>query len=64
MIGVRRELRDVKLALRQDIDSLGGRLKFFNIALIPLVIGLGGLAIGLLRAAAHPEITVRPRRET
>jgi ABC-type uncharacterized transport system involved in gliding motility auxiliary subunit len=49
MIGVRRELRDVKLALRQDIDSLGGQLKFFNVAFIPLVIGLGGLAIGLAR---------------
>ncbi len=49
MIGVRRELRDVKLALRQDIDNLGGQLKFFNVAFIPLVIGLGGLAIGLAR---------------
>ena len=47
MIGVRRELRDVKLALRQDIDRLGGWLKFFNVAAIPLVIGLGGLAVGL-----------------
>jgi ABC-type uncharacterized transport system involved in gliding motility auxiliary subunit len=55
MIGVRRELRDVKLALRQDIDSLGGRLKFFNIALIPLVIGLGGLAIGLARRQRSPK---------
>ncbi len=55
MIGVRRELRDVKLALRQDIDSLGGRLKFFNIALIPLAIGLGGLAIGLLRRQRTPK---------
>ena len=47
MIGVRRELRDVKLALRQDIDRLGGWLKFFNVAAIPLVIGIGGLAVGL-----------------
>lgn len=47
MIGVRRELRDVKLALRQDIDRLGGWLKFFNVAAIPLAIGLGGLAVGL-----------------
>lgn len=47
MIGVRRELRDVKLALRQDIDRLGGWLKFFNVASIPLVIGIGGLAVGL-----------------
>jgi ABC-type uncharacterized transport system involved in gliding motility auxiliary subunit len=47
MIGVRRELRDVKLALRQDIDRLGGWLKFFNVAAVPLAIGFGGLAIGL-----------------
>jgi ABC-type uncharacterized transport system involved in gliding motility auxiliary subunit len=47
MIGVRRELRDVKLALRQDIDSLSGWLKFFNVAAIPLAIGLGGLAVGI-----------------
>jgi ABC-type uncharacterized transport system involved in gliding motility auxiliary subunit len=47
MIGVRRELRDVKLALRQDIDRLSGWLKFFNVAAIPLVIGIGGLAVGL-----------------
>jgi ABC-type uncharacterized transport system involved in gliding motility auxiliary subunit len=47
MIGVRRELRDVKLALRQDIDRLGGWLKFFNVAAIPLAIGLGGLAVGI-----------------
>jgi hypothetical protein len=47
MIGVRRELRDVKLALRQDIDRLGGWLKFFNVAFIPLAIGFGGLAVGI-----------------
>lgn len=47
MIGVRRELRDVKLALRQDIDRLGGWLKFFNVAAVPLAIGLGGLAMGI-----------------
>jgi ABC-type uncharacterized transport system involved in gliding motility auxiliary subunit len=47
MIGVRRELRDVKLALRQDIDRLGGWLKFFNVAAIPLAIGFGGLAVGI-----------------
>lgn len=47
MIGVRRELRDVKLALRQDIDRLSGWLKFFNVAAIPLAIGLGGIAVGI-----------------
>jgi ABC-type uncharacterized transport system involved in gliding motility auxiliary subunit len=47
MISVRRELRDVKAALRRDIDRLDGWLKFFNIAAVPLLIGLGGVGIGL-----------------
>jgi gliding motility-associatede transport system auxiliary component len=43
MLSTRRELRNVKLALRRDIDSLDGWLKFANIALVPLIIGFGGL---------------------
>jgi ABC-type uncharacterized transport system involved in gliding motility auxiliary subunit len=43
MLTVRRELRDVKLALRQDIDRLEGWLKFANIGAVPLLIGIGGL---------------------
>jgi ABC-type uncharacterized transport system involved in gliding motility auxiliary subunit len=43
MLSTRRELRDVKLALRQDIDRLDGWLKFLNIAFVPILIGLGGL---------------------
>lgn len=49
MLTVRRELRDVKAALRRDIDRLDGWLKFFNIAAVPLLIGLGGLGLGLMR---------------
>ena len=52
MLGVRRELREVKRALRQDIDRLDGWLKFANIAPMPLLIGIGGLAGGLASAAA------------
>jgi ABC-type uncharacterized transport system involved in gliding motility auxiliary subunit len=43
LLSTRRELRDVKLALRQDIDRLDGWLKFLNIAGVPLLIGLAGL---------------------
>jgi ABC-type uncharacterized transport system involved in gliding motility auxiliary subunit len=43
MLNTRRELRDVKLALRQDIDRLDGWLKFLNIAFVPILIGLAGL---------------------
>lgn len=50
MLDTRRELRSVKLALRQDIDRLDARLKFINIAAIPLGIGLGGLGLSLWRS--------------
>jgi len=61
-VGIRKDLRDVRRDLRRDIDDLGARLKFINIALIPILIGIGGLAAGLWRvhrrkvhssAAAH-----------
>ena len=44
MLDTRRELRKVKLALRQNIDDLGGWLKFANIGFVPLL--LGAAAIG------------------
>jgi ABC-type uncharacterized transport system involved in gliding motility auxiliary subunit len=47
MLSTRRELRDVKLALRHDIDNLDGWLKFANIALVPLAIGLAGVGWSL-----------------
>lgn len=43
MLDTRRQLRDVKLALRHDIDRLDGWMKFANIALVPLLIGFAGL---------------------
>ena len=53
MLTVRRELRDVKLALRQDIDRLDGWLKFFNIAAVPLLIGIGGVGWAMRRRRSN-----------
>jgi hypothetical protein len=53
MLDTRRELREVKRALSADIDSLDGWLKFTNIALVPLVIAMGGLGFSLVRAAGR-----------
>jgi hypothetical protein len=39
----------VKLALRRDIDRLDGWLKFTNIALVPLAIGIGGVGWSVWR---------------
>ena len=53
MLSIRRELREVKRALREDIDRLDGWLKFTNIALVPLLIGFGGLGWTAMHAPTH-----------
>lgn len=55
MIDIRRELRDVKLAMRKDIDNLHGVLKIVNIAGVPALIGLGALALGWSRRRRRPD---------
>jgi ABC-type uncharacterized transport system involved in gliding motility auxiliary subunit len=63
MLTVRRDLREVKRALRQDIDRLDGWLRFANIGFVPLLIAIGGGAWALLRrrASAHRRAS-RDRR--
>ncbi len=53
MLDTRRELREVKRALRSDIDSLDGWLKFANIALVPLLIAVAGVGWSLTRAGGR-----------
>jgi ABC-type uncharacterized transport system involved in gliding motility auxiliary subunit len=43
LVETQRELRHVKRELRKDIDRLDGVLKFFNIAAVPLLIGLASV---------------------
>jgi ABC-type uncharacterized transport system involved in gliding motility auxiliary subunit len=50
MLETRRELRQVKLALRERIDSLDGWLQFANIALVPILIGVAGLGYSAWRS--------------
>ncbi|MEE9544282.1 MAG: Gldg family protein [Rhodospirillales bacterium] len=45
MVSIRKELRNVRHALRRDIERLGSRLKFINIAGMPLLLGLGLLIV-------------------
>lgn len=52
LLSTRRELRDVKLAMRQDIDKLDGWLKVINIAGVPLAIGALALWFGWRRRRA------------
>jgi ABC-type uncharacterized transport system involved in gliding motility auxiliary subunit len=46
----RRELRKVRRELREDVENLGARVKFINIALIPLLITIVSITIGILRS--------------
>lgn len=46
---IRKELREVRRSLDEDIRSLGSRIKFINIALVPLAVVLGALAFWRLR---------------
>ena len=48
-VRIRKELREVRRQLRADIEALESSLKFANIGLVPILIGLSGLAAGLLR---------------
>jgi len=49
MLEIRRQLRRVQLNLRQDIDRLKAALEFFDIAFIPLLVGLAAVALGVMR---------------
>lgn len=48
MLTVRRELREVKRALREDIDRLDAWLKFANIGAVPLLLGAGAVGWALV----------------
>ncbi|HQZ12203.1 MAG TPA: Gldg family protein [Devosia sp.] len=44
LVDVRQQLRDVRGALRSEIDALGDRLRLINILAVPLLIVLAGIA--------------------
>ena len=50
---IRKELREVRFQLNSKIEELGGVLKFVNIALVPLLLTLGVLALWLWRRRRH-----------
>jgi ABC-type uncharacterized transport system involved in gliding motility auxiliary subunit len=49
MLSIRRELRGVQAALRQDIERLKAILEFFNIALVPIIVATAAIVLGMLR---------------
>jgi len=46
---IRKDLREVRRSLRASIERLETRLRFANVAAVPILIGVGGLLVGLTR---------------
>ncbi|MBN1557915.1 MAG: Gldg family protein [Lentisphaerae bacterium] len=46
---IQRRLKDVRKNLRRDIERLGIRVKMINIALVPVLVALGGVLYGMYR---------------
>ncbi|HEX8373898.1 MAG TPA: Gldg family protein, partial [Geminicoccaceae bacterium] len=53
LLDTRRELRDVQLALRQDIEDLQGRVRFLNVAAVPLLVALVAIVLALVQRARY-----------
>ena len=49
LLKIRKQLRQVQLDLRRDIEALEARLQFYNIALIPIGVAALAIILGLLR---------------
>lgn len=46
---VKKELKEVRKSLRQDIDSLENRLKWLNIAGMPALVALSGISLAIIK---------------
>jgi len=46
---IRKDLREVRRSLRASIERLESRLRFANVAAMPILIGIGGLIVALAR---------------
>ncbi|MES1991512.1 MAG: Gldg family protein [Pseudomonadota bacterium] len=55
----RKALRDVQRNLRRDIDTLAARVRFANVALMPVLIGFVALGVALLRQRRRKQRAVK-----
>lgn len=55
MLTVRRQLRDVQLALRKDIEQLDTQLKILNIWTMPIIIAIVALVLAVLRRRRYKQ---------
>lgn len=55
-IKIRKELRQVQHELQKDIERLEMHLQFYNIGLMPLLIGIGGIGLSVYRGRRKRKI--------
>jgi ABC-type uncharacterized transport system involved in gliding motility auxiliary subunit len=53
LLDTRRELRDAQLALRKDIEELRDRVRFVNIAAVPLLIAAFAIVLAVIRRVRY-----------
>ena len=49
LLAIRKELRSVQLELRKDIEQLDSTLRFLNIGLVPILVGLFAIGLSVVR---------------
>ena len=57
LLKIRKQLRQVQLDLRREIEALEARLQFYNIALIPIGVAALAIILGLLRIRRRRQRT-------
>jgi len=59
MLDVRKQLRDVQLALRKDIEQLDTQLKILNIWAMPLLIAVVAIILAIVRRRRYSQKTAQ-----
>ena len=57
MLNVRKQLRDVQLALRRDIEHLDTKLKIVNIWSMPILIAIVAIVLAIVRRRKYRQLT-------
>lgn len=53
LLETRRELREVQLALRKDIEDLQGQVRFFGIAAVPIAVAVIAIVMALVKRVRY-----------
>ncbi len=56
IVQTRTELRQVQLALRENIDRLKDRLVVLDVGLVPLLVAIAAIAVGLVRVRRRKDV--------